>query len=131
MREAEVIGFATDYDPQWFHTDAVAASGGRFGGLIASGWHTCAIAMRLIVDAALRDSESFASPGIAYVKWPSPVRPGDRLHLRATVIDVRPSCSQPTLGILRWRWQLFDDRGLEVLDLEATSMFDLSKIRDD
>lgn len=126
----EVIGFATEYDPQWFHTDADAASDGRFAGLIASGWHTCAIAMRLIVDAALRGSESFASPGIAYVKWPNPVRPGDRLHLRATVIDVRRASSRPTLGILRWRWQLFNERELEVLDLEATSMFDLSSRKD-
>ena len=86
--------------------------------------------MRLIVDAALRGSESFASPGIAYVKWPNPVRPGESLHLRATVIDVRRSRHQPTLGILRWRWQLFNERDLEVLDLEATSMFYLSEVRD-
>ena len=124
--ETEVIGFASAYDPQWFHTDAEAAFRSRFGGLVASGWHTCAIAMRLIVDTALHGSESFASPGIAYVRWPRPVRPGESLHLRATVIEVRRARSKPTLGILRWRWQLFNDRGLEVLDLEATSMFDLS-----
>ena len=128
--EREVIGFATDFDPQWFHTDPQTAPDGPFGGLIASGWHTCAIAMRLIVDAALRGSESFASPGIAYVKWPNPVRPGESLRLRATVIDVRRSSHQPTLGILRWRWQLFNERDLEVLDLEATSMFYLSEVRD-
>lgn len=123
--ESDIVGFANEYDPQWFHTDPDAAAGGRFGGLIASGWHTCAIAMRLIVDRALHGSESFASPGIAYVKWPKPVRPGDSLRLRATVIEVRRASGQPTLGILCWRWQLFNDRGLEVLDLEATSMFDL------
>ena len=128
--KSEIIGFAIEYDPQWFHTDADAASDGRFGGLIASGWHTCAIAMRLIVDAALRGSESFASPGIAYVKWPNPVRPGDRLRLRATVVDVHRASSRPTLGILRWRWQLFNEHDLEVLDLEATSMFDLSSSKD-
>ena len=126
VRESEVVGFATDFDPQWFHTDAEAAPTGPFGGLIASGWHTCAIAMRLVVDAALRGSESFASPGVTYVKWPNPVRPGDELRLRATVFEARRASRRPTLGILRWRWQLFNDGGLEVLDLEVTSMFDLS-----
>ena len=127
---SDIVEFARAYDPQWFHTDPDAAADGRFGGLIASGWHTCAIAMRLIVERALRGSESFASPGIAYVKWPKPVRPGDSLRLRATVIEVRRASGQPTLGILRWRWQLFNDRGLEVLDLEATSLFDLPEPAD-
>ena len=126
VRESEVVGFATDFDPQWFHTNAEAAPTGPFGGLIASGWHTCAIAMRLVVDAALRGSESFASPGATYVKWPNPARPGDELCLRATVIEARRASRRPTLGILRWRWQLFNDGGLEVLDLEVISMFDLS-----
>ena len=126
VSEEEIVRFATAYDPQWFHTDAQAAKGGRFEGLIASGWHTCGIAMRLVADAALAGGESFASPGLAYVKWPHPVRPGDALRLRATVIETRRSASQPTLGILRWRWQLFNAAGKEVLDLEATSLFELA-----
>ena len=126
VSEAELLQFANAYDPQWFHTDAAAAAQGRFGGLIASGWHTCGIAMRLATDAALHGSESFASPGLAYVKWTEPVRPGDRLSLRATVLETRVSRKQPTLGILRWRWQLFNQDGTEVLDLEATSLFDLA-----
>ncbi|QTN23168.1 MaoC family dehydratase [Rhizobacter sp. AJA081-3] len=126
VSEEEIVRFATAYDPQWFHTDAQAAKGGRFEGLIASGWHTCGIAMRLVADAALAGSESFASPGLAYVKWPHPVRPGDRLTVRATVVEVRRSKGQSALGILRWRWQLFNAKGSEVLDLEATSLFDLA-----
>ncbi|WP_114972005.1 MaoC family dehydratase [Rhodoferax ferrireducens] len=126
VSEAEIIQFATAYDPQWFHTDPTAAAQGHFGGLIASGWHTCAMAMRLVADAALHGSESFASPGLAYVKWPHPVRPGDRLSLCATVLETRCAREQPHLGILRWRWQLFNARGTEVLDLEATSLFNLS-----
>lgn len=126
VSEEEVLRFAGAYDPQWFHTDAAAAAQGRFGGLIASGWHTCAIAMRLVADAALKDSESFASPGLAYVKWPHPVRPGDQLVLRATVLETRRSRQQSHLGILRWRWQLFKTGEVEVLDLEATSLFDLA-----
>jgi acyl dehydratase len=81
--------------------------------------------MRLVADAALQGSESFASPGLAYVKWPYPVRPGDLLTVRATVLDTRRASSRPSLGILRWRWQLFNASGVEVLDLEATSLFDL------
>ncbi len=122
----EILRFAEAYDPQWFHVDAEAAGHGPFGGLIASGWHTCAIAMRLAVDAVLAGSESFASPGVAYIKWPHPVRPGDSLVLRAEVLETRLSKSQPDLGIMRWRWRLFNQHGDEVLESEATSLFDLS-----
>jgi acyl dehydratase len=128
VTEAELLSFATAWDPQWFHTDAEAAAEGPFRGLIASGWHTCGIAMQLVVGAALAGSESFASPGLAYVRWPNPVRPGDELKLIADVIDVRRSETKPRLGILRWRWQLFNQRGLEVLDLEATSLFRLNPV---
>jgi acyl dehydratase len=127
VTQAEVLQFANAYDPQWFHTDPEAAAQGRFGGLIASGWHTCGIAMRLLADKALKGSESFASPGLAYIKWPHPVRPGDDLTVRATVLETRVARSQPGLGILRWRWQLFNAQGTEVLDLEATSLFDLTQ----
>jgi len=126
VSEEEILQFANAYDPQWFHTDVAASNQGRFGSLIASGWHTCGIAMRLLVPVALAGSESFASPGLKYVKWPNPVRPNDELSLRATVVDVRRSSSRPTMGILHWRWQLFNQDGAEVLDLEATSLFDLS-----
>lgn len=125
VTEGEVLTFARSYDPQWFHTDPAAAQEGRFGGLIASGWHTCAIAMRLVADKALHDSESFASPGIEYIRWPHPVRPGDRLVLTATVQEVRRSASKPGLGILRWRWELANQDGAAVLDLVATSLFQL------
>lgn len=125
LSEDDILAFAKAYDPQWFHTDPVASAQGRHGGLIASGWHTCSVAMRLAVDHALVGSESFASPGLAYVKWLHPVRPGDDLFLRATVLEVRRARGKPTLGILRWRWQLHNAAGTEVLDLEATSLFDL------
>lgn len=125
--EAEVLQFAKAYDPQWFHADPEAAATGRFGGLIASGWHTCGIAMRLIADKVLHCSESFASPGLAYIKWPHPVRPGDALSVRATVLEARVSRSQGSMGILRWRWQLTNAQDIEVLDLEVTSLFDLKQ----
>jgi acyl dehydratase len=125
LTEPELLAFATAWDPQWFHTDPEAAAQGPHGGLIASGWQTCAIAMKLAVQAALHGSESFASPGLAYVKWKHPVRAGDVLSFTATVLGTRRSASKPELGILRWRWQLFNPSGAEVLDLEATSLFQL------
>lgn len=126
VTEADILDFARRWDPQWFHTDAQAAAGGPFGGLIASGMHTLAIAMRLLVPVTLAGSESLASPGLAYVKWPHPVRPGDSLRLRITVLEVRRSGSKPELGIVRWRWQLHNQGGHEVLDTEATSLFKLT-----
>ncbi len=126
LPEADLLAFAREWDPQWFHTDPAASVQGRFGGLIASGWQTCGIAMRLAVQAALDGSESFASPGVEKIRWPHPVRPGDALRLRATILETRRSRSQGSLGILRWRWQLFNQHHQEVLDLEATSLFDLA-----
>jgi len=125
VTEEELLQFANAYDPQWFHTNPELAEEGPFGGLIASGWHTGAIAMRLVADRALAGSESFASPGLAHLKWPNPVRPGDALRLKAEVLEVRRSEKRPSLGILRWQWLLFNQRGMLVLDVEATSLFKL------
>ena len=125
LNQTELLQFAQQWDPQWFHTDPEAAAQGPFQGLIASGWHTCGIAMRLVADAFLKGSESFASPGLGYVKWPNPVRPQDSLRVRVTVLETRTSQSKPDLGILKWRWQLYNQAGAEVLDLEATSLFKL------
>ncbi|MFT3720480.1 MaoC family dehydratase [Pseudorhodoferax sp.] len=123
--EAEIIAFARDHDPQWFHTDRAAAARGKFGGVIASGWHICATAMRMVADVALAGSEASASPGVAYIRWPNPVRAGDRLWLKAQVLDVSRSRRRETLGKLRWRWRLVNQHGQEVLDLEVTTLFEL------
>lgn len=125
LSKEELITFSRDWDPQWFHTDPQAAAQGPFDGLIASGWQSCCIAMRLVVDHVLKGSESFASPGLKYLKWLHPVRPGDELTLKLTVIDLRLSSKRPELGILDWRWQLRNQQAIEVLELEATSMFKL------
>jgi acyl dehydratase len=122
----EIVDFARAYDPQWFHVDAERAAQGPWQGLIASGWQTCGIAMRMVVDAILADSESFASPGLAYVKWENPVRAGDVLRVTVEVLERRVAQSKPTLGIVRWRWRMTNQRDLPVLDLEATSLFDLT-----
>lgn len=121
--EASIIDFATKFDPQPFHVDKRAAEGGRWHGLIASGWHTCSIAMRLVVDHILRDSDSCGSPGLEYVKWLAPVRPADLLSLKVEVLEVRRSRSRE-YGIVRWRWLLSNQEPQIVLDLIATSLFD-------
>ena len=126
LTEREITAFARDWDPQWFHTDPKRAADSTWQGLIASGWQTCGVAMRLACDEVLAGSESFASPGLAYVKWENPVRPGDALQLRIDVLEVRTARSKPALGILRWRWRLYNQHQQAVLDLEATSLFDLS-----
>jgi acyl dehydratase len=127
LSEQELLSFAKAYDAQWFHVQPEAAAQGPFNGLIASGWQSCGIAMNLMVKAALHDSESFASPGLSYLKWLAPVRAGDGLSVKATVLEKRVSASKPTLGVLRWRWQLFNQNQTEVLDMEATSLFDLNR----
>ncbi|SMC47680.1 MaoC family dehydratase [Polynucleobacter kasalickyi] len=126
ITEEEIIQFAKAYDPQWFHTNIAAANEGPYQGLIASGWMTCGIAMRLVANEILEGSESNGSPGLAYLRWPAPVRPGDELFVQTTVIDHRFSNSKPHIGILKWRWQVFTQLNIEVLDLEATSFFDTS-----
>lgn len=126
LSEAQIVAFARQYDPQWFHADPDAAARGRWGGLIASGWQTCGLAMRLVCDNLLAGSESIGSPGVAYLKWPAPVRPDEPLILRVDVLEVRRSRGKPDLGILRWRWRLqYADDGRDVLDLETTSLFEL------
>ena len=126
ITERQILEFAREYDPQWFHTDPERAAQSTWNGLIASGWQTCAIAMRMVISAALAGSESFGSPGLAYLKWENPVRPGDELRLVIDVLDKRVATKRPTLGIVRWRWRLFNQRNELVLDLEATSLFDLA-----
>lgn len=98
---AEIIEFASRYDPQGKHTDLVAAAAGPFGGLIASGWLTGSLMMRLFVDHYLSKVASLVSPGVDELRWLKPVRPGDRLSLRVTVVEVIPSRSKPDRGIVR------------------------------
>jgi len=126
VTQQDILDFANKYDPQWFHTDPPRADQGRWGGLIASGWHTCALAMRMAVDAILHDSESFGSPGLGEVSWRVPVRPGDELRLQARVNAARKSSSREDLGIVTWRWEVYNQHNEVVLELNATILFDLA-----
>src|SRR6202011_71385 len=96
-----MIAFAKEFDPQPFHVDPAAATAGPFGGLIASGWHTAALVMRLLVNHSLSGEASLGGAGADELRWPYPVRPGDTLRVRATVIESRRSLSKPDRGIIK------------------------------
>lgn len=125
VEESEIIAFARQWDCQPFHVDPEVAKSTQWQGIIASGWHTCAIAMRLAVDAVLRDSNSSGSPGLEYLRWPNPVRPSDELRLSVEVLELRNSRSNE-YGVVRWQWTLRTQREDIVLDTIATSLFGLS-----
>ena len=108
VTEAMIIEFARRYDPQAMHIDPDAARSGRFGGLIASGWHTMALGMRLYVDHYLSSVASLASPGVDELRWPNPVRPGDVLAARVNILEARPSRSKPDRGIVRARLEMWN-----------------------
>jgi acyl dehydratase len=122
VSEAEIIAFAQRFDPQPIHVDAGFATNGPFGGLIASGWHTAGIAMRMIVDHYLPRAASLASPGIDELRWPTPVRPGDSLRLRTTILEARRSRSKPDRGLVRTRAELINQDDSTVLSLVAMNL---------
>jgi acyl dehydratase len=114
--EAEIIDFGRKFDPQPFHIDPVAALQSPFGGIIASGWHTCSMVMRAMVDKYFAESGSLGSPGVDEVRWLAPVRPNDRLRVVATVVSSRVSVSKP-------------DRGIVVTEITATNQDDVRVLR--
>ena len=116
----EVIEFAREFDPQPFHLDEEAAKDTLLGGLSASGWHSCAMMMRMMADAYILDSSSQGSPGVDYVRWKRPVRPGDVLHGTARVVSRRLSSKRPTLGILKITTDLRNQTGETVLESAYT-----------
>jgi acyl dehydratase len=124
VTEQEVVEFASRYDPQPFHVDKDWAARSRWEGLIGSGFHTCGMAMRMVVDHLLAGSESIGSPGIEYVKWPAPVRPGDALRMKVRVLETNVSRSG-RVGAIRWQWLMMNQRDQAVLDLMVTSLFAL------
>jgi acyl dehydratase len=119
----EIIAFATQFDPQPFHLDDEAAKASVFGGLCASGWHTCAMAMRLMVTNFLQTAASLGSPGLENVKWMKPVFPGDTLRLQHRILESRPMRSRPDVGLVRTHWEMFNQNGDQVLHMEGWGMF--------
>lgn len=121
-REA-VLDFARQFDPQPFHLDDAAAARSLFGRLAASGWHTCAMAMRMMCDGYLLQSASLGSPGIERLAWPAPVFPGDVLRMRITVVESRPLASRPAVGLVRNRSEVLNQNGETVLTMEGAGFF--------
>jgi acyl dehydratase len=123
VTEEEIVAFAREWDPQPFHVDAEAAQDSAFGGLIASGWHTGAMWMRMYVDTML-GSSARGSPGIEELRWLAPVRPGDTLTGTLTVLDAAPSERDPTRGTVRIRAEMTNGEGVVVMRMTSRGHFD-------
>jgi len=121
VEEAEIIDFARRFDPQVFHTDPEAAKRTIYGGLIASGWHTASMMMRLIVDHYLPGTASMGSPGIDELRWIRPVRPGDELSIRVTVLEANRSNSKPDRGVIRSFVEVLNQNREVVLTVKAVN----------
>jgi acyl dehydratase len=122
ISEPEIIEFARRYDPQSFHLDPEKAAASQFRGIIASGWHTISLVMRLYVDHYLSHVASLASPGVDEIRWPNPVRPGDSVRIRITVMESWPSRSKPDRGIVRARVEAMNQKDELVLSMIVMSI---------
>jgi acyl dehydratase len=122
VTEAEIIEFARRFDPQYIHIDHERATQGPFGGLIASGWHTAAMMMRLIVDNFLPKTASLGSPGIDELRWLHPVRPGDVLRVRLSVLEATRSRSKPDRGVVRTLCEVLNQDKAVVMSLRAMNI---------
>lgn len=123
VSQDEILAFARRFDAQDFHIDPEAAKASFVGSLIASGWHSCALLMRLAAEAFFLDSTSMGSPGVEEVKWLRPVRPGDTLNLRWTVAETKDSRSRPQMGLVKFRFELLNQRGEPVVEQVNWVMF--------
>jgi len=119
VSEADIVAYAKRYDPQPFHTDPEAGRAAGLGGVIASGWHTGALTMRLIYEAFIADTASLGASSVPVGNWLLPVRPGDDLSLLARVMEARVSASKPDRGILRCGYDLSNQDGAAVFRMEA------------
>lgn len=122
VSEAEIIAFARQFDPQSIHTDPEAAASGPFGGLIASGWHTAGLMMRVLVQHFLSPVASIASPGIDELRWRAPVRPGDQLRIRARITEAQISRSKPDRGMIRSAIEIVNQHDTVVMSLSAMNL---------
>jgi acyl dehydratase len=119
----DIVAFAQEYDAQPFHVDEIAARDSFIGALIASGWHSCSLNMRLVADGLLLDSSAMGAPGIEEVKWVKPVKPGDTLRSQMTVLETRVSKSRPSLGLVRFHFDMFNQADEKVLGQTNWVMF--------
>jgi acyl dehydratase len=123
ITRAEIIAFAAEYDPQPMHLDEAAARTSLFGGLVASGWHSCCVLMRMLSDDFLRDVDFMGAPGVEEVNWLAPIRPGERISARATVLETRASRSRPDIGFVKFQFELINAVDQPVMILIVSPMF--------
>lgn len=123
MTAEEIVEFAREYDPQPMHLSEEGGRGSILGGFAASGWHTCAVAMRLISDGYITRAAGAGAPGIKEGKWLRPVRPGDELYMTRECLVARRSASRPGLGLCTFRWVVHNQNDEPVLELVGTQMF--------
>ncbi|MFS2219060.1 MaoC family dehydratase [Massilia cellulosiltytica] len=123
VTEDEIVAFARAFDPQPFHLDRGAAEASIFGGVIASGWHTCSMMMRMVVDGLMNRSASMGSPGLDGVRWLAPVRAGDTLNVHYRTTRVKASTSKPDRGIVWSTWVALNQHGETVCTVEGMGMF--------
>ena len=122
ITKESIVAFAREFDPQPFHTDEAAAARSIYGGLLASGWHTGSLAMRILYDGLLKDTVSLGSPGIDEPRWLKPVRPGDTLSLRMTILEAVPSRTKPDRGLVRSLMEMRNQHGEVVLTIRGLSL---------
>ena len=118
----EIVGFAAEFDPQPMHLDEAAARETLLGGLSASGWHACCILMKMCTESFVLNSASMGAPGVEEVRWLIPIRPGDALTLRATVVETRASSSRPDMGFVRFMFELLNQTGEQAMTLTTSLM---------
>ena len=123
VTEEEIVAFAREYDPQPFHVDRDAAAHSIYGGVIASGWHTCGMMMRMVVDGIMNRSASMGSPGLDGVRWLAPVRAGDTLNVHYQTVQVKASASKPDRGVVWSKWVAINQHGQTVCTVEGMGMF--------
>jgi acyl dehydratase len=123
VTETEILAFARQYDPQPMHIDRDFAARTAFRGLIASGWHSCAMFMRLQADAMLKESSAIASPGVDAIRWLRPVRAGDVLRAEAEVIEITPSRHRPERGLVKHDCKVFNQKDELVMTLRTLALF--------
>jgi acyl dehydratase len=119
----EIVAFAAEFDPQPMHLDEAAAANTLLGGLGGSGWHSCALLMRMICDGFILNSTSMGSPGVEEVRWLKPLRPGTHIRLRSTVMDRRESKSKRDMGLVKFFFEIIDDSDTPLTTLTTTLMF--------
>lgn len=118
----EIVAFAAEFDPQPMHLDEAAGAASLLGGLGGSGWHSCALLMRMICDGFVLNSTSMGSPGVEEVRWLKPLRPGVNLRVRATVMETRASKSRPDMGLVRMAFEVIDDADAVITTMVSSLM---------